>query len=489
MRPSTLPILSFISLALLALVLLYRITSAVDAFHTSPGTAITSGCEEESWLNIWNTLNGKPTFPNPLEPPYNAAYFNWLFYKSYSIVSGCFVHHLGDSYLILSGRFFTLAFALLGIGITFLWLCRIKNVQKNYLLALVIAAYVFTGPLVGWWAFTVRPDVAALSFESLSILCLLMWGKKNSWAACIGSAIALQAAWAMKPSYVGGVAVAGLYLLLCIGWRQALFFGVLTLTAWGGTLALGGAGLRAALIEAGTNNHFSLELFFLNTSAALLRLTPLLLLLPFTLVTIWKAAQSRTYRTLHDPTVLGIIGVVVCVPLYGLASAKNGASANYWMPVSLYLVCLISSNLSLQANTKPLFLYASLLVIIFIQAGIGLGRWGKISLHQDTVSLTEKWDIYKSLPEPRFSYDYRLNLPWLNPASPPYVLSFNYYINRAQGKTFIGNGLGGQIEAGSLNGLLLPLETADDYDGAKLGMHYNRILVGSSWAAYQRKKD
>lgn len=96
--------------------------------------------------------------------------------------------------------------------------------------------------------------------------------------------------------------------------------------------------------------------------------------------------------------------------------------------------------------------------------------------------------MFQRLPEPRFSRDLRLNLPWLNRQSPPLVLAFDYGRNRAEGRRFAGDGLGGMIVRSDFSSLLLPAEVHDRYDGASL-INYVRGETVAGLAVYRRRSE
>ena len=64
---------------------LQRGRSAWQAAGVAPGVAITSGCEEESLFALWRAGHGQPVYLDTAHPPFAAAYFNWLFYATYSV--------------------------------------------------------------------------------------------------------------------------------------------------------------------------------------------------------------------------------------------------------------------------------------------------------------------------------------------------------------------------------------------------------------------
>ncbi|HPK49108.1 MAG TPA: hypothetical protein PKY24_05475, partial [Opitutaceae bacterium] len=108
-----------------------------------------------------------------------------------------------------------------------------------------------------------------------------------------------------------------------------------------------------------------------------------------------------------------------------------------------------------------------------------LGGKGQTNLRGQNEILAARWQLWQDAPEPRFSHDLRLNLPWLNPHTPPFVLAFNYPQDRKHGRHFFEDGIGGLISRGYFAALLLPESAVSEYDGAALsGYHPKSAAAG-----------
>src|SRR5512138_1441459 len=75
--------LALACVVLSAAVFVRRGVEAWQAAGVPPGTAETSGCEEESFFALWRAVHDQPVFTDSTRLPFSSAYFNWLFYAGY----------------------------------------------------------------------------------------------------------------------------------------------------------------------------------------------------------------------------------------------------------------------------------------------------------------------------------------------------------------------------------------------------------------------
>jgi len=112
------------------------------------------------------------------------------------------------------------------------------------------------------------------------------------------------------------------------------------------------------------------------------------------------------------------------------------------------------------------------------------GKMGRVNLHDQDHNVA-LWHSWSEEQEPRFAAIPSFNLPWLNAASPPFVVAFNYAADREAGRSFEGNGIGGLVNRGFFKSLLLPASTADSYDGGSL-REYVRGPTVDGYAVFRR---
>jgi hypothetical protein len=252
---------------------------------------------------------------------------------------------------------------------------------------------------------------------------------------------------------------------------------VLSTALWLCTAWLLGPAYRQSLLDTATTNLFVVGVGRQNLVGALAKLAPFALAVP----AFWRLLHEPR-RWLHDSSLagdallLGTAGSVVAFVLSFLASCKLGASDNYFFTAGLLLALAAVAAMALL-RARGLVLVACV-VFTAIQAGILFGVFGALNQSARISEMSRRWQAWRGEAEPRFSSDMRLNLPWLNPASPPFVLAFNYPIERARGRIFEAGGLGGLIEQGYFASLLLPPGCTDQFDGGRLARYARTGKIG-----------
>lgn len=439
-----------------------RGSAALTAVRADPGVALTSGCEEESLHSVWRAAKGLPVYTDPYRPPFSAAYFNWLFYRAYA----GFVDRIGG--LPADGRLLTMAFALAGAAGLYFLLARI--LPETRLVAAGLSALVWLGPLMGWWAHTVRPDTGALFFETAAVGLVLVCHRRHPLAAALAAGALFYAAWAFKQTFFLGLGTALLFLLVRRQWRAAFLLAGLSVAGWVATFALLGAEYRTIFQGTALGSAFALGLGLDNLrDMAVKSLPSILLVLTGTFGRQLSAPATTALAT--DARLLGGLGLLVTLPLVFVASCKLGAASNYYLPVLTMLTLYAAGHLAGRSASIPVLI--AFAVATTLQLLPLLHLRGRLDLEQQNRELAAVWPRWRPEPEPRYSHLRSLNLPWLNPDSPPFVLAYNYGHDRNAGRPFEAGGVGGLIEAGFFRSLLLPAGTDASYDGGSL-RHYRR---------------
>ena len=165
------------------------------------------------------------------------------------------------------------------------------------------------------------------------------------------------------------------------------------------------------------------------------------------------------------------------------ASFKTGASVNYFFTFALMLA--LAGCASLAGRPAPRLQVLVCAIAIAFQ-GLALTGWaGRVDLDGPLRTAALRWETFRRLPEPRFTSDYSLELPWLNADSPPLVLAYNYDIARRSGRRFEGGGVAGLIESGYFASLFLPADTQDSFFGGSL-RNYERGATVDGLTVYRR---
>lgn len=476
-----------LSIILALLIVGKRLQAIQTSSVISPGTAITSGCEEESIFALWRIAHGDKIYLPKSSPPYAATYFNWIFYKTYGTFVRSFWKPGNEPRAIFWARALTSCIAVGGAGISAYGFRRVLGARASWPLALSIACFVFTGPLVGWWIVTIRPDVCALVVEAACIWVFLKYQRNNPTRACLAAAGGSYLAWSFKPTCITGLASICLFLLLRRRWADIAKVLVPIISLWTLTLVLGGANYRNSILDTATNNSFYITLGLSNFLAALKAGAPLVILAAGLFVSKKESAGTNGHDCLaRDAGLLGLIGTVVATVLMLAASSKLGAAPNYFFPAFFMSSLWATGWLAQKSWLMPSLGFA--LMAVILQVGLILGYWGSLDLNNQSTLLAQRWSIFRKQPEPRFSADLRLNFPWLNPASPPLMPAYNYLSDRNHGVLFENGGLGGMIEAGKFNSLFLPASTTTTFDHTPLD-GFKRCEVVNDYVVYLFKRD
>lgn len=446
------------------LVFARRGLEAANAAVIAPGVAVTSGFEEESLFTLWRAVHDQPVYLDPVRQPYAAAYFNWLFYRSYAALIGPLVGRTSDAIIPAGGRLVTAGFALLGVAALGSLLWRVLAGQAA--IANGLAAFVWFGPLVGWWAHTVRPDVGALALETAALAVLLQLYRSRPLAAVVASGLLFYCAWSFKQSYIFGLGTALLFLVFRRQWRPAALLGGVSLGLWVATFARLGSAYQSAIQGTVVDNTYYFALGFTNLCDMLVKASPLVLLVGAGLFLRRPETAADNHPLAIDACLLGRLGLLVAMPLGFAASCKLGAVSYYYFTTTVMLSILAASLIARVGNSR--LIVAGFGMAAGLQTLVFFGYAGKIDLSDQTRKLAATWAVWQRQPEPRFSSLTSLNLPWLNSNSLPLVLSFNYGRDRAAGRPFERDGLGGLIATGYFRTLLLPADTGAAYDGGSL---------------------
>lgn len=459
--------LALVSVGLSIWVFSQRGLAAWQAASTAPGVAVTSGFEEESQFALWRAVHGQPVFVESSRMPYASAYFNWLFYAAYAGPLRVAVAASSDHAIVIVGRWITAAGALAG-ALALLLLLR-KILGGNLAFAASLATFVYFGPLVGWWAHTVRPDVWALSCETVGITLFLVLFRTRPWLGAVGSLLCFYAAWSCKQTYVSGWIAAMLFAASHRRWTLALFIALGLMSLGLGTHAALGPVYRAIQQDNAAASIFYVAGGLDRAWNTVEKVAPLLVLLCAALP--GPRNDPRNEALARDARRYGVIGLVATTPLMFATSCKLGASTNYFFSTMVLLVIAGTGGFALAPRGWLQAVVCA--TAIALQLAV-VSRSGGIGITDQVNTLAARWSVFASLPEPRFSSCAPLQLPWLNPKSPPLVLAFNYPSDLARGKPFERGGVGGLIESGYFASLLLPERTGETFLGGSLSKYERR---------------
>jgi hypothetical protein len=486
--------IAFFAVSLSAILMAARAIGAISFFE--PLQAATRGCEYESSFVFWKYLNGEPVFVDQTRIPFAGTYYNWLYYWSYGgLIGGVLkLFSLSEAWLPTISKLITMGGAIFGFFVcrwSFLRLtCQHDSSLRPW--ANLLAALLFCGPLMGFWAISNAPDVWGWAFDVASVgMFLFLYGRKPVMAV-LSFCLFAYLAWSMKQIFVYGPAVAGTFLLLRRDWRHLALLTAVMLLAWGATLALGGpVYLKSMLAFGGTKVKLEWEYFFNNLSnfgAKHIPLIAALLLLP----ALWR--DVRRLPTEAPVMFFAAIGVVVSFTLSLPASAKQGAAENYYFIPSFYLALFLLSGLAWLKQEKravPNYFFLAqgvgwVVVAAGVMAVLG-GFAGVVSARKYHDGLLQMNREIGPLPEPSYLANPYLELPWIRSKTPNFVLHCSYFWDRVANVPMERNGVGGLIAEGYFASLVLP-GIMESYDGGRLDKYQPLPEPKGGFTIYLRKE-
>ena len=471
--------LSLVSVAACVVLMALRVASAVS--FGEPMHLITSGWEQESLYAVWKVIHGMQVYSDPYRIPFAASVYNWLFYGAYGeIIGACLdLFGLGEEWLPTVGRVLTLLLALGGVAVAHASFATIAG-GVPWALRLAFSLFLFAGPLVGFWGFSVRPDIAAFVFDILAVF--LFW-RFFPWRPVLAAALCAAAAygaWALKQGNIIIPVTVTLFLFFRRDWKPLFTFCGLLIAAYALTMVIGGAGYVAALLET-ARQGFVFANAVHNTLNFVLKSAPgLAAFAGLGLAALLVPGLRR--RILGDQSMaFALTGLGVAAAVTLPTSAKVGASENYFFALSYFLVlaALIGSARIAEGEGGRVVRMVIAVCMLGWVANMGavatvlVGLKGVTSVapqHQRSMQLRR---CMADLAKPVFVDDTYLSLPWMNPEGPHFSVSFNYQFDRQAGADFEGGGIGGMIERGDFASLLID-HSGDTFDGGRLDGYERR---------------
>jgi len=465
--------------AILAFALMaFRILSVVNYDH--PLQLITMTAEWESLFAIWKVINGQELYTDRLKIPFNAVIYNWLFYQSYAAFTGGILSFLklGDEWLPTVARHLSLIGAATGFVAAYTVFLRLFETKTLWTKAfcLAFAAYIITGPLIGWWAFTARSDIWALTLEIIAVACFLKYYPSQRIHTVLLLAVFCYLAWSFKQINVYAVGGAGLFLLLRRDWTAlAILVGAMVML-WGTTLIVGGD----LYIE---NTLFTDFAIVLSISHGLFKLSqgafntfPILVMGGALICAAAFSATSRHILMRNDVTVFAACGLFVASLISIPASFHSGSSSNYYFTLAFFMCLTSAAGIVALARSKTTSAgpvctasiagWGVFIVAIFF---IFSGHTGVSYMKEQHIKRTAQLRCLEKLPKPVFSDDSYYGLPWVMPGNEYFVVSFQYPVERNAGRKFEKNGVGGLISSGKFKALaFLQKPPPKVFDGAPL---------------------
>ena len=153
-----------------------------------------SGVEGSGSFGIFQVCTGHTPYQD-VGAASNIAVFNFLFYEFY----GAFVRLFGNCEVAtpLFGRLLTVL--LLAICTITIFAARGKRLHSFEAAAIALGGFSF---FIGWWAFTLRPDIGAATLLALSFIMMLSYLRSPTLLRALAVAFFLFCSWGFKQPFI-----------------------------------------------------------------------------------------------------------------------------------------------------------------------------------------------------------------------------------------------------------------------------------------------
>ena len=432
-----------------------RIYYAISFF--TPYMLATTGYEWENILAVWKFVEHQAVYTDPHRIPFTVSYYNWAYYYFYGwITRVCLsLFHLDAIWVPTVGRLISLVFTLIAGGI--FWLAT-RNFVKEGMLARGPVAWAWMliatcGPLVGFWAITVRPDIGALALEAAGLYAILSYLNKQDHRLIVLAALLFYAAWAFKQSSVTMLTGSVLALVLLKRWREFLTLSGIWWLLVIVTLVAGGPVYRENILFSQKNYPMPVSLGLDNALRAMDK-NPFLLL---SVAAILVLSARKLRRPVSRPIEAALTLVVLFSCCFAFVTAcKVGANDNYYIPVAW--AAMLGFALVSKRMNEPLKLAAIALCSWLIIGAVALAPTGRTFYYNYRYQDAAYRMIANKLshfPGPAFVIDPYANLPWVQRFSPHFVIPDTYYYDLDAGVNFEDDGWEGLAREGYFAAMVL----------------------------------
>jgi len=115
------------------------------------------------------------------------------------------------------------------------------------------------------------------------------------------------------------------------------------------------------------------------------------------------------------------------------------------------------------------------------------GKNGVESLQKQHESLRALQSCVNQFTPPIYSFNHYGALPWMNPSPLSFVLAYNYWQDRKDNRTFEHNGIGGLIQQGYFNTLILPAVITTHFDAGDLSAYQREPVTCMGFAVFTKR--
>jgi MFS family permease len=406
-----------------------RLLSVIKNYQWSP----TSGLEGAGAYGVYLACSGREVY-HSYGSDTTGYIFNFLFYKTYGFIAGL-LGQCGESTPIV-GHAITAVLVLGAAVILFSATKQLANTTER----VFISSFAFS-TVIGWWAFSIRPDIAGAVALGASVAFFSQYLRNRYLIYLICAAVFAIVAWSFKQPFLLVVPLMAAWLLIIDRIHLAVFLAIV-LFLGGIVFAVLGQPYIHHTIVLPAAHPFILKggiacvSLFLAKSAGL-----------WACAAVFAAYCIRQGKPSTDNSFLLSL-IVLSFLTMGVLSAKLGAADNYLIPPFIGLLLFIINNIAqVDNNTKIVGLSAAASLTLIFNLAVFSGLTGKLNLDNSSKApVLEARRLVPGLPGPKLVWDEFFALPWVTGDAETHV--FDELIDFEQASAVPGGDLRGRVAAG-----------------------------------------
>jgi hypothetical protein len=383
------------------------------------GLQPTTGAEGGGSFGIYRVCTNEPVYHDFSHLP-NGFIYNFLFYDIYGYLIR-FLSYCDATPLI--GRFITLSLLVVAAGL--IWFAGRPALEKVE--ASVVALALFS-PMIGWWAFALRPDVGGITFLIAALLCFVYYlDYPRLWIALL-SGFCLVCAWGFKQPYAFAAPVILGYTFIR-NRNHTLALLLLLVLGFSAPLLLYNPKLYLLHTVKIPSSHGLFPFVALQNLVTFFS-KALGVLIPATLIG-WITLRTEPLRSgINFLFVTFAFSFAFLIILAG----KIGASDNYFFPTfvaGILLLAVGSSHVHESVRRSSLLIFS---LITLVQSGLLLtGIRGELDLSKETTKFAPVLSAaLAEMPGPKTVWHESLGLPWNTPGVETRILDSSIDLEVAQ---------------------------------------------------------
>jgi hypothetical protein len=336
-------------------------------------------------------------------------------------------------------------------------------------------------------------DVAATVCGVLATLAFCRYYDSEPVKAVVVASLLSYLAWSFKQSHIFIAITLGVFLLVRRDWRGVAVVSLLHGAGWGIALLAGSEIYVKMMLLKGMDTTFTATTLGRNVLNLAVKTTPFIaaaLAIPL----LFRRRAAAAQNIIADTTMLfALCGFAVSAAIAIPLSGKIGASENYYFSLAFFMVFAgLAARARLPDSDDAVAPWRGLVVLGWLASAAAsgsvlTGMQGVISnrgWHDNHVAEAR---CLRGIAGPVFTFDPYLALPWMTAAEPRFLLLHSYSRDRAAGRWFERDGVGGLIREGYFASIVLGKGMAPAYDGARLDRYVLTTADCAGLDIYRRK--